>query len=193
MRDRRPEDWKTDLAQRHHVEERVGAFLSAHPELLMLKRSTASTDRLDYQLLGPGERLIEVELKSKRQPYKGWSKYRPDVPEEDLFILDELALRRIVDAGRYAFLLVRDMPRSRWCLWSTADLVLTSKSRVARTVSREVERVKGKLLIDLTEHSIVCGSLSEAVDTLVTAIGHVDRRWDDIAPWPSGRMPATGA
>ena len=193
MRERRPEDWRTDLAARHAIETRVGFTIGQHPELIMLKRSTASTDRLDYQLLGPGERLVEIELKSKRQPYRGWSKYRPDVPEADLFILDELALRRIVDAGRYAFLLVRDVPGERWCVWSTADLVLTSKSRVARTVSREVERVKGKLLISLTEHSIVCASLADAVDAIAVAIPQVDKQWDDIAPWPRGNRPALGA
>lgn len=193
MRERRPEDWRTDLAKRHQIEAKVAARLAAHPGLIMLKRSTASTDRLDYQLLGPGERLIELELKTKRQPYQGWSRYRPDLPESDLFILDELALRRIVDAGRYAFLLVNDMPGRRWCLWSTADLVLTSKSRVARSLSREADRVKGKLLISLVEHSIVCATLAQAIEVLISSIHEVDRAWDDIAPWPSGNKPALGA
>jgi hypothetical protein len=193
MRERRPEDWRADLEKRHALEAKVGARLAAHPRLIMLKRSTASTDRLDYQLLGPGERLVETELKTKRQPYQGWAKFRPDLPEHDLFILDELALRRIVDAGRYAFLLVNDMPGRRWCLWSTADLVLTSKSRIARSLARESERVKGKLLISLVEHSIVCDTLGEAIETLVTSVEEVDRKWDDIAPWPRGTTPALGA
>lgn len=193
MRERRPEDWRADLEKRHALEAKVGARLAAHPRLIMLKRSTASTDRLDYQLLGPGERLVETELKTKRQPYQGWAKFRPDIPERDLFILDELALRRIVDAGRYAFLLVNDMPGRRWCLWSTADLVLTSKSRIARTLARESERVKGKLLISLVEHSIICATLGEAIETLVESVEEVDRKWDDIAPWPRGAKPALGA
>jgi hypothetical protein len=193
MRERRPEDWRTDLAKRHQLEAKVAARLAAHPDLIMLKRSTASTDRLDYQLLGPGERLLEMELKTKRQPYQGWSRYRPDIVESDLFILDELALRRIVDAGRYAFLLVNDMPGRRWCLWSTADLVLTSKSRVARSLARETERVKGKLLISLIEHSIVRETLGEAIEALISSVHGVDRAWDDIAPWPSGAKPAVGA
>ena len=193
MRERRPEDWRTDLAKRHALEAKVGARLASHPRLIMLKRSTSSTDRLDYQLLGPGERLVETELKTKRQPYQGWTRFRPDLPERDLFILDELALRRIVDAGRYAFLLVNDMPGRRWCLWSTADLVLTSKSRISRTLAREGERVKGKLLISLVEHSMVCDTLGEAIETLVASVEEVDRKWDDIAPWPRGNSPAVGA
>jgi hypothetical protein len=53
---------------------------------------------------------------------------RPDLAEVDLFILDELALRKNVDAGRYAYLVVADLPGQRWCVWSTADLVLATKT-----------------------------------------------------------------
>ena len=83
MRDRLPADWRTDLKERHRLEADVRNELAAHPELTMLQCSTASTDRLDYQLVGPGARLLEVELKTKRQVYRGWSRYRPDVPERD--------------------------------------------------------------------------------------------------------------
>jgi hypothetical protein len=78
MRDRLPADWKTDLKERHQLEADVRNELAAHPELAMLQCSTASTDRLDYQLVGPGARLCEVELKTKRQVYRGWTRYRPD-------------------------------------------------------------------------------------------------------------------
>ncbi len=148
MRERRPSDWKVDLAQRHPIEAQVARALDEHPELVRLSSSTASLDRLDYQLLGPGERLCELELKTKRQPYRGWAHLRPELAETDLFILDELALRRVVDAGRYPFLLVRDVPGRRWALWSTAELVLATKMRVSRKLATS-GTFKGKLLIDL--------------------------------------------
>jgi hypothetical protein len=66
-----------------------------------------------------------------------------------VFILDELALRRVVDAGRYAFLLVRDLPGERWALWSTAELVLAAKVRVSRRLAATTVTDKGKVLIDL--------------------------------------------
>jgi hypothetical protein len=171
----------------------VAQEIHCHPALVLLNRSTSSTDLLDYQLMGPGERMLELELKTKRQRYKGWSQYRPDLSESDLFILDELALRKIVDAGRYASLLVRDLPEDRWCLWSTADLVLTSKSRVARPLHTDRRFLKGKLLISLTEQSYVCDTLEEAVDRLVRMSRDVDACWNDIAPWPGGSTPAVGA
>ncbi|MEA2460662.1 MAG: hypothetical protein QOH90_839, partial [Actinomycetota bacterium] len=31
MRERRPEDWRKDLAKRHHIEAKVAGRLAAHP------------------------------------------------------------------------------------------------------------------------------------------------------------------
>lgn len=184
MRERRPADWRVDLAERHPLEAEVAGAIDAHPALVRLRTSTSSCDRLDYQLLGPGERMCELELKAKRRPYQGWSALRPEVAPADLFILDELALRRIVDAGRYGFLLVRDIPGRRWALWSTAELVLATKVRAGRHLATGAGHTKGKLLIDLSSAAAVSDTVAAALSTLATLVGVIDRRWDDIAPWP---------
>ncbi len=183
MRERRASDWKVDLAQRHPLEVQVARALDEHPELVRLSSSTASLDRLDYQLLGPGERLCELELKTKRQPYRGWAHLRPELAEVDVFILDELALRRVVDAGRYAFLLVRDMPGQRWALWSTAELVLASKVRVSRKLATPGVS-KGKLLVDLGGAAALVPSLPAALSALAELVRLIDRQWSDVAAWP---------
>ena len=111
----------------------------------MLRASTTSFDRLDFQLLAPGERLVEIEVKAKIQPLsEGWRALRHDVAPADLFVLDELALRKIVDAGRYAFLLVRDIPRARWafgrraiCSWPAASATPDASTRDPDRCSRE--------------------------------------------------------
>ena len=185
MRDRLPADWKTDLSERHRLEADVRNELADHPELALLHCSTASTERLDYQLVGPGARLLEVELKAKRQTYRGWGRHRPDVPEKDLLILDELALRKLVDAGRYAFLLVRDIPGDRWAVWSTYDLVMTPKSRVTRQLALGTGAVKGKVLISFADDASLFTGLAEAIDFIVDTMRIIDSRWQDIAPWPS--------
>jgi hypothetical protein len=185
MRDRLPPDWRTDLQERHQLEAEVRNELADHPDLAMLQCSTASTERLDYQLVGPGARLLEVELKTKRQIYRGWERYRPDVSEKDLLILDELALRKLVDAGRYAFLLVRDIPGNRWAVWSTHDLVMTPKSRVTRRLAVGSGAVKGKVLISFADDAHLSADLARAIDFIVDTMRIIDSRWQDIAPWPS--------
>jgi hypothetical protein len=114
MRERRSEDWVTDLAGRHSLERRMALALAGHPDCVLLKRATSSLQELDYAIAGPGDRLGQVELKAKHQPYRGWGHLRPELAQLDLFILDELALRKIVDAGRYAYLVVADVPGGRW-------------------------------------------------------------------------------
>lgn len=185
MRDRLPGDWKVDLRERHQLEADVRNELAAHPDLAMLHCSTASTERLDYQLVGPGARLLEVELKAKRQVYRGWAGYRPDVAESDLLILDELALRKLIDAGKYAFLLVQDLPGDRWGVWSTHDLVMTPKARVTRHLAVGTGAVKGKVLISFADDASLFADLGRAVDFIVESAKMVDQRWQDIAPWPS--------
>lgn len=200
MRDRRPEDWRVDLRERHGLETRVATTIDRHPSLNRLSTSTESMTRLDYQLLLPVDRLGQLELKAKRQPYRNWPGLGPEVPERDLFILDELALRKIVDAGRYAFLLIRDMPSDRWCLWGTAELVLTRKVRVSRGLAVATPTVKGKLLIDLGSAPAVSESLEVILDELCRMAGDIDHHWNDIRPWPwrerfesAGSINARGA
>ena len=191
MRERRPQDWVADLSERHTLEREVATAIRAHPDLVALRTSTAATDRLDFQMRGPGDRLCELELKTKRQPYRGWDRYWPDLSERDLFILDELALRRLIEAGRFAFLVVRDLPGDRWCLWSTMELVLTTKVRVSRELAGRRPSIKGKVLIDLGSAAARQATLTAVLSQVATMVGVIDRRWADISPWPwTERRPA---
>ena len=185
MRDRLPADWQVDLRERHELEARVRNELAAHPHLTLLNCSTSSTERLDFQLAGPGARLLEIELKAKCQVYRGWERYRPEVAERDLLILDELALRKLVDAGRYSFLLVRDLPADRWAVWSIHDLVMTPKVRVTRRLSVGSGAVKGKVMISFAEDAHLFPQAADAIEFIVEMLPKIDHRWQDIAPWPS--------
>lgn len=189
MRERRSSDWVVDLNGRHGIEAQVENAITAHRTLSLLRSSTTAFDRLDFQLLGPGERLVELEVKAKMQPLsQGWRDLRPDVDPGDLFVLDELALRKIVDAGRYGFLLVRDIPRARWHLWSNGDLVVASRTRHTRVINKgPTPRMKGKLLFDLSEAGFTSVELSPALDALAAMVTRLESLWADVAPWPASR------
>ncbi|MDQ6616690.1 MAG: hypothetical protein M3083_18585 [Actinomycetota bacterium] len=195
MRDRRRADWVTDLDGRHTVERQVRTAIESHPQLRVTRDSTASFDRLDFALAGPGGRPIELEVKAKNQPLSaGWRVLRPDVDPGDLFVLDELAMRKMVDAGRHAFMIVRDVPRDCWFLWSAGDLAVATRVRHSRRLQKgTTAMVKGKLLLNLAEAGYRAPALAEVVDTLATTAGDVDRRWRDISPWPAGTVSTMAA
>ena len=94
-------------------------------------------------------------------------------------------MRQIVEAGRYAFLIVWDAPVGRWCVWSSLDLVLASKVRVARPVGRS-GAVKAKVLLDLDEAAHTCTDLIAVVDAVTEQLEATDTGWQSIGPWPYG-------
>ena len=187
MRERRSSDWIVDLNGRHALEAHVARRLAVHPRLSLLTNSTSTFDRLDYQLLGPGERLIELELKAKHQPLsEGWRQLRPEVDAPDLFVMDELAVRKIVDAGRYAFLLIRDIPRDLWHLFSAGDLVVASRVRHTRRLEKsQVPTYKGKLVFNLREAGYCSRELDVALEAIASTASEIEARWTDISPWTS--------
>jgi hypothetical protein len=153
--------------------------------MVLLRSSTNSLDRLDYQL-EYSEQFVELELKTKNQRLsQGWQQLRPEVREADLFVVDELAMRKITDAGRFAFLLVWDAPSQRWALWSSGDLLVASRRRHTRALDTPAGKTKGKLLFDISEAGYIGTSLEGALDALVIMAGHLNHWWQDIAPWPT--------
>jgi hypothetical protein len=185
MRERRPADRVTDLAGRHTLETTVARALADSATLPLTRAATASYTELDYTALGPGGRTVAIELKAKLQPYRGWDRHAPTIPAHDLFILDELALRKLIDAGRYAFLIVWDQPIGRWCVWSSLDLVLATKIRVARPLAG-TGMVKAKVLLDLDAAAHTCTDLPAVIDAITDDVETCDTWWTSIAPWPYG-------
>ena len=189
MRERRPEDWTNDLEGRHELEREVEQALRDASTLKLVHVATDSLTDLDFVTVGPGLRVAPIEVKAKLQPYRGWARFAAHIDPLNLFVLDELALRKIVEAGRYAFLIVWDAPVGRWCVWSNLDLVLASKVRVARPLGRHGV-VKAKVLLDLDEAAHTCTDLIAVVDAITEHLESCDTGWTSIGPWPYGPAAA---
>ncbi|MCP4957704.1 MAG: hypothetical protein GY925_00390 [Actinomycetia bacterium] len=190
MRDRRPSDWIADLTGRHELEQQVAGEFEANPAVRLLETNTNRYDRLDYSVATTSVTAAGVELKAKWQPYRGWGHHRPDVDQADLFILDELALRRIVTDGTNSHLLIYDHPMRRWVIFGVADLILAPKARIARQLQGRRPTTKGKVLIDLRDGLQAGQDLPTVITRLGAAINDTDRRWPQVEPWPA---PQTGA
>ena len=84
-----------------------------------------------------------VEAKEKKQVYtKRWH-LLPGVPEENLFIIDELTIRRSAEKYPAAFFVLRDRPQFRLFLAPIWELIAVERARVDRVK-------KGKWIIDVT-------------------------------------------
>lgn len=182
MRDRVEADWLHDLSARHALEERVARTLGEHPSINLDEVATDSFVDLDYRTSIDGT-PVPIELKSKWQRYVGWDRHAPAIPEADLLILDELALRKLIDAGRHAHLLVMDKPGKRWVVFGVPELLLADKVRVTRVIRRQTTRQKAKVLVDLT-YGLRADRLGKALDLVVDRLASFDQRWNAIEPWP---------
>lgn len=104
--------------------------------------------RLDFSFGTRAEkRLFTFDAKEKRQRYQPGHWPENAIPEEHLFILDDLAARKVLAFAPNSGLLVRDNLRPAYYLFTIVDLFLMPKQRANRPIGKTL--VKGKWMIDL--------------------------------------------
>ncbi len=131
-----------------------------------------SFTQLDFGFGNPFcNRYFVFDAKEKRQPYNPHN-WPTDIPEEHLFIIDDLACRKILLHAPNAGLVIRDIPGRRYVFFSVVDLFLMPKQRVNRPIRKHQNALKGKWLIDLRG-----GSQHTDLDGLFAAIeAYLDAR-----------------
>lgn len=142
--------WETEVAEQF----RAGTFRSAFN----------STDDLDFWFPG-----VFLELKEKRQSYTQRWWLLPNVPERDLFIIDELTVKRALQHYPAVLFLIRDVPGGRLFYVPIWELVSVERARVNRVK-------KGKWVIDLS-HFRTINDPVQAYDLFVQEMA--SQRWKD--------------
>lgn len=141
---------------------------------LIYTDATDSYKRLDFTLILGRETQFYLELKEKRQPYA--MRHWPDVaPESDLFILDDLTVRKCLAYAPRCGVLVRDNLHARYVFFPVVDLALMPRVRVNRAIQNKVEDVKGKWLIDLRN-----GQIAANLDDATAAIRRYTKNLSSI-------------
>ncbi|HET7481853.1 MAG TPA: hypothetical protein VFK89_03235 [Actinomycetota bacterium] len=168
-RARQPDDWTRDLAQARAAEAELAEILAADSRLEDFEDHSGDVDRLDYSFTYAGLH-VEVDLKEKRQRYSpGIGRLWPDLPPQDLFIVDETVYRRVVWRGGGGYLVVHDHPGDRWAIFGPWELTLGPRVRYQRWGQRRGESfLKGKLLLNLGAAARVARTFS--VDDLLWVI-----------------------
>lgn len=159
-------------------ERSVRRQLAADGEFEILD-STDSFDDLDFELGCRGRRVF-LEVKEKKQRYRDRWTDLAGIPEERLFILDELSVRKIMLRCPRAFLLVHDAMTDRLSLFGALELLTVPKSRVNRSIDGGVATFKGKWLVDLS-HAAGFDQMPDALDLVKRRIGSEDEAWKSLA------------
>lgn len=106
--------------------------------------------RLDFGFGDIGQkRYFSFDAKEKRQRYNLNNWRGAGIGEEHLFIIDDLAARRVLAFAPNAGLVIRDNLRQLYFLFTVVDLFLMPKVRVNRRLDLNPPLLKGKWLIDL--------------------------------------------
>ena len=175
---RRAVHWDADTRGRRDFERQVRQTIKDDGELVYLD-STDSFDEIDFELGCRGRRLF-VEVKEKLQHYRAAWQEASAVPEEDLFILDELAARKIILRAPRAYLLIHDAICERLSVFGALELLTAPKDRLDRSIEANVATFKGKWLIDLL-HGFECASLAEALDYIKRRSTSEEDAWQGLA------------
>lgn len=175
---RQPVHWATDTAGRRAFEQTVRKAIDSDGEFVLLD-STDSFEEIDFELACRGKRLF-LEVKQKKQRYRDAWVEIAGVDEEQLFILDELAVRKIVRRCPRAYLLIQDQIMGRFTVVSALELIAMPKARVNRSIDATVSTFKGKWLIDL-RNGEVGESLEEAISYLKRRAVSEDEYWNGLA------------
>lgn len=171
--------WARDLADRE-FEQAMKAELDAlgweHAD------NTHEYDQPDFYVYRTirGKRVrIAFELKDKRQSYRpAWGE-KAHVPEAELLIVDEVAVRKLLAWSPRAFLLFKDLtrPAQPYVLYTVLDLLCLPRVRVQRPISHQEKRLKAKWLLDRRHGR----AFSELRDVLVYASTYLARGlYDDL-------------
>jgi len=150
-------------ANKARVQARVAALAGCGPDELILTRNT--TESLDTVISGHDWAAGDEAVVTVADDGIG-------IAEEHLFIIDDLAARRVLAFAPNAGLVIRDNLRRLYFLFTVVDLFLMPKLRVNRRLDLNPPLFKGKWLIDLRN-----GQSCPDLATIFTRIGvYLDQR-----------------
>lgn len=149
--------YKRTRAQMAHDFARSKAFESEVERALpgtTISRTDSNTE-LDWYIPP-----VVLEAKEKRQKLTARWLLMDGIDEEDVFILDELSLRKGLLHAPYCWFVLRDLPQDRLFVANVMEIAVTEKVRRNRDG-------KGKLILNLRQFRRI-----ESLDGLMPLVEH---------------------
>jgi hypothetical protein len=146
----------------HSVEQEVKAYFKRNN--ISFVDNSSSFQLLDFTVRLDADRPFHIDVKEKRQSYSqnNWPKV---MPETDMFILDDLAVRKCLAYSPYSGVLVRDKLLNRYIFLSVLDLAMMPKTRVNRHIKKNQPALKGKWIVSL-RNGVNAGTLDEIFSSI---------------------------
>ena len=145
------------------LEQEVRDLLSARE--VSFQAFCEEFDNLDFCIDSPQRGRFYFDVKEKLQPVRRENWPETVIPREHLFILDDLAARKVLRFAPESGLVVRDNTRDLYFFFSVVDLFLMPRVRVNRPIGTYETKLKGKWLVDL-RNGACCPSLLEVFERI---------------------------
>lgn len=129
-------------------EQDVKTYLTSRGE--QFSDGTSSHTSLDFHLT---RRNIHIDAKEKCQKFSMSNWKEAPMPQEHLFIIDDLAVRKLLLHAPASFRIIRDSSTTppMHYVYSIVDFLCMPKKRCRRTLNKSVTTFKGKWLVDLRD------------------------------------------
>lgn len=163
-----------------------GTSLEAEFRKYLIRKSMRFIDRrrskkeLDY-IVYFGHVPFQLDVKEKRQPVDITVWPAVDFPEKDLFILDDLAARKILRQSPYSGMLVLDRPSKRLVFFDVVTLWSVPRVRVNRVLNPGKTLLKGKWLIDL-RNGYDCANFADVLSIVESYIKEQQKIFEGWSP-----------
>jgi hypothetical protein len=154
------------------VEQEMKIYLDERK--IAFEDNSSSFRQPDFMIKNDREEAVfHLEVKEKRQRYNlnNWHKF---APEPDLFITDDLSVRKCLAYAPKSGILVRDNIRGKYVFFSVTDLMLIPRKRVNRPIHKNHLEIKGKWLINL-RNGKDAGNLADAFVHIRTYLKNLDK------------------
>lgn len=146
------------------LEQEYKSYLDSHD--IKYEDNSSSPNKNDFTINVGNDVFVDIEVKEKKQKYK--DHWTDKIPQEHLFIIDDLAARRIILSTNFGYAVIKDVTRSLYFVISPLIFSLIPKIRVNRKLTGNV--LKGKWLIDF-RNTIKCSNLTEVAEFIKLDIG----------------------
>jgi hypothetical protein len=171
--ERKPEYWSADLADRAFEQAMIAALEAFGWQY---EDQTKAFERPDLMVLSTirGKQVhVAIELKEKRQHYRGRWATLAHAPEEDLLVVDEVSARKLLACAPRAFLLFwdRTRPDRPYIMYTIIDLFCLPKTRVQRPIKLNSDRLKAKWLLD-ARHGHAYPDLNHTLAAMANYLAH---------------------